>query len=395
MNYRLENRDILYNDEPLGPYPDHLLRRVDKLTVAVPGPVRSRSQLEHAQSLAARGVFGEKIAGESKRIIEKIPLGAALFAIRNHIKEADNREKNLVAAEKAPIPDDPRVLSRHMKSFGYFLGADLMGVCEIPDGAVYRDDADGNPIDVPYKNALVFIKRKHQPTSLASSGNDWIFDSASLQVYQLLAVWTDTAADYIRRLGYGAEVSNMRNYITLMTPLILAAGLGEASRLGIALNPFLGANFKAAAVLTDLPMLPDKPIDFGLQDYCEKCRICAEQCPAGAICAGEKRLYNGYATWKMDSRKCVTFNMFNTKGGVCGRCARICPWNRPDTEPADFRAWDGDIKKIIADVDARAAYLRKRNFRDEREDTKKWWFDLEEVDGRLFIPKTTRYEILE
>jgi hypothetical protein len=37
----------------------------------------------------------------------------------------------------------------------------------------------------------------------------------------------------------------MRNYITLMTPLILAAGLGEASRLGIALNPFQWANFKA------------------------------------------------------------------------------------------------------------------------------------------------------
>ena len=55
-----------------------------------------------------------------------------------------------------------------------------------------------------------------------------------------------------------------------MTPLIIEAGLGEGSRLGIALNPFVGASFKAAAVLTDLPLEVDKPIDFGLQEYCKK-----------------------------------------------------------------------------------------------------------------------------
>jgi ferredoxin len=394
VNYRLENRDILYNDAQLGPYPDHLLKRVDKLTTEVPGPVKNRSQLESAGSRAARGEFGKVVARERARVIQKVPIGAALFQIRTNIKEINNKKKNPVASEKAPLPDEPRVISRHLKSMGYFFGADLMGICEVPPGAVYTDDEFGNPIDVPFKYAVVFVKRKHQPTTLASNGYDWIFDSTSHQVYQLLAVWSDTMANYIRRLGYEAEVSNMRNYITLMTPLILAAGLGEASRLGIALNPFFGANFKASAVLTNLPMLPDKPIDFGLQDYCSKCKICADQCIVGAISHGEKVLYNGYMTWLLDAKKCAIHNSINKSGSVCGHCTRICPWNRPNTNPSDFKDWDGDIKKLISDVNDRAAYLVEHDFRDEREETQKWWFDMEEIDGRLVIPESTRYEAI-
>jgi ferredoxin len=395
MNYKLHHRSILYNDAQLGPYPDHLLRRVDQITTAVPGPVRNRSQLESASSRARRGEYGAKVYEERNRVVKKIPIGAALSGIRINIRDINRTQKNPVAPEKAPLPDDPRVISRHLKSMGYFFGADLMGICEVPPGAAYRDDDAGNPIDVPYRYAVVFVKRKHQPTTLASSGRDWIFDSTSHQVYQLLAVWSDTMADYIRRLGHEAEVSNQQNYITLMTPLILAAGLGEISRLGIALNPFLGANFKASAVLTNLPLLPDKPIDFGLQEYCGRCMICADQCFVGAVSNREKELYNGYMTWLLDAKKCAIHNSLNKVGSVCGHCTRICPWNRPNSDPSDFKGWDGDIRKLIADVDARAAYLRQHRFRDEREDTHKWWFDLEEVDGRLIIPKSTSYEVLD
>ena len=395
MNYKLEHRDILYGNEQLGPYPDHLLKRVDKLTIDVPGPVHARSQLESAASRGARGEFGSRVAYQSTRNIHKVPIGASLFEIRLNLRDINNSRKNSVAPEKAPIPEDPRILSRHLKSFGHFLGADLMGVCEVPQGAVYKDDPQGNPIDIPYKYALVFIKRKHLPTTLASNGHDWIFDSASHQTYQLLAIWSDTVADYLRRLGYDAISSNMRNYVTLMTPLVLASGLGEASRMGIALNPFLGANFKASAVLTDLPLEPDRPIDIGLQSYCSRCAICADHCPVRAICRGDKQLYNGYMTWLLDSKKCFSFHVVNKNGSVCGLCTRICPWNRPNSMPEDFKGWDGDLKKLFSDVDARAKWLQKHNFRDEREFTGKWWFDLEEIDGRITIPASTHYEVIE
>jgi len=52
------------------------------------------------------------------------------------------------------------------------------------------------------------------------------------------------------------------------------------------LNPFLGTRFKAGAVTTDLPLLPDKPIDFGLQIFAENARN-ASGCLEG-ISTGER-----------------------------------------------------------------------------------------------------------
>jgi hypothetical protein len=40
-----------------------------------------------------------------------------------------NYELPPVAEEKAPLPDDPHILTRHIKSLAYFLGADMVGVC--------------------------------------------------------------------------------------------------------------------------------------------------------------------------------------------------------------------------------------------------------------------------
>src|SRR5664279_1736038 len=40
---RLKYHDILYNDDPIGPYPSHLLKRVDRPTNLVPGPIERRA----------------------------------------------------------------------------------------------------------------------------------------------------------------------------------------------------------------------------------------------------------------------------------------------------------------------------------------------------------------
>jgi len=80
-----------------------------------------------------------------------------------------------------------------------------------------------------------------------------------------------------------------------MTPLVLLAGLGEFSRAGWALNPQFGGQFKVSVVTTDLPLLPDRPVDFGLQAFCRTCKRCAHECPSRAISdASDPALKNGY-----------------------------------------------------------------------------------------------------
>jgi reductive dehalogenase len=150
------------------------------------------------------------------------------------------------------------------------------------------------------------------------------------------------------------------------------------------LNPFLGPRFKAAAVTTDLPLLPDKPVDFGLQEFCRKCLKCAIGCPAKAISIGDKVMYNGYEIWKLDVERCTKFRVTNPNGSYCGRCIKVCPWSKP-------KGWLHDkvrriprhtpwLDKFIIKMDDIMGYGKQHQ-------ENKWWFDLEEVDGVLQIPR--------
>jgi NAD-dependent dihydropyrimidine dehydrogenase PreA subunit len=266
---------------------------------------------------------------------------------------------------------------------GYFLGADMVGIGPLSQSAVYSHNMKGRELEAPYKYAIVLLCRKYEPTWNAANGWEEIVDPASFQAYQRLLMQTETMANYLRRLGFEAEASNMNRYVTLMPQIVLDAGLGEVSRMGIILNPFLGANFKSATVLTNLELETDGYIDFGLQDYCSKCTVCAQQCPSGAIARGPKTLYNGYYTWKMDSKACSDFDVLNKEGCVCGRCTKVCPWHVPFAEPGDFADWDGSIEWLHKQADEQKARLVAENYVHPTEATDKWWFQLDEQDGRL------------
>ena len=281
-----------------GPYPDHLLKRVDRPTNEIPGPVQRLSYPDHILERFLRGELGEELREGMEKMSLRYPLGAALVDLQVHLNTyAEKRIE--VAPERAPIPDDPRVLSRHLKSLGYFLGADLVGIGKLRS-SVYTEDIHGDPIEADYSNAIVCLARKSEPSLAAANGWEHIVDPASWGVYHRSLWISEVIANYLRRLGIDAVPEADDVYLTLMPPLILEAGLGEVSRMGIIVNPFLGANFKAGAVLTNLELELDGCVDFGLQDFCLRCRNCADHCPPGAIPRGKKTLHNGYYTWKPD-----------------------------------------------------------------------------------------------
>jgi len=292
-----------------------------------------------------------------------------------------------VAATKAPIPEDPEVLSRHIKRLGYFFRADIVGICRLPQYAVYSHDKDGNPVEFNHKFAIVVLVDQDYETIKASTGYDWISTSQSNRSYSATAFISCIMADYIRRLGYPARAHHARNYQVVVPPLILAAGIGEMSRMGNSvLNPFLGVRFKAAVVTTDLPLVPDKPIDFGLQEFCRVCKKCAVECPVQAIPMGDKVMYNGYECWKLDVDRCTKFRVANPHGSSCGRCMKVCPWNKPQGWTHDVVRWLAMhapfLDRPIVKMDDIFGY-GKQNLKN------KWWFDMEEVDGVIKIPKSS------
>jgi reductive dehalogenase len=316
-----------------------------------------------------------------KSLPGKYPLSAALKDVIDHISTITGAP---IAPQVAPIPMGPEILTRHLKAAGYFLKADLMATCRVPVSAYYSHDKQGNPIEPRYENAIIIVMRKDLPAIQASTGRDWMGDPISFQAYQHLGMVAETLANYIRRLGWKASPqygpSFVDRYQVQLPPLLLASGIGEVSRAGIILNPFLGLGFKAAAVLTDMPVVPDKPVDFGLQSFCQKCKICAKNCPSQAISTGDKVMYNGYETWKLDTRRCASFNFTNKHGTMCNRCVKVCPWSNPPTLGHNI------IRELVIHyrlpqrVAIRAANLLKPG-KGHPED--KWWFDFEYVGGSI------------
>ena len=98
---KLKYHDILYNNDQLGPYPDHLLKRVDKPTNRVPGPIDRVSERDSPFIRSFFGEFGEEIKREFKLMSARYPIWGSMMDIQWHINKY-KASANPVAAKKAP-----------------------------------------------------------------------------------------------------------------------------------------------------------------------------------------------------------------------------------------------------------------------------------------------------
>jgi len=239
-------------------------------------------------------------------------------------------------------------------------------------------------VELNHKSAILLVVDQDYDTMRGSTGDDWISGAQSFIGYSTSAFIACMMANYIRKLGYPARAHHVFNYQVLVAPLLLLAGIGEICRAGIVLNPFLGTRFKAAVVTTDLPLEPDSPVDFGLQEFCRKCLKCATECHAKAIPDGDKVMINGYENWRFDADRCSKYRVSNQGGSSCGRCIKVCPWNKPEGWTHDLVRWMVKQTPFLDGFLVKMDNVWGYGKRDKRH---KWWLDLEEVDGVVKIPK--------
>lgn len=191
----------------------------------------------------------------------------------------------------------------------------------------YTDLAWGDPIEIPHRYAIAMAF--DQDLDLIRTGGTPHTDFEVGRVYALSALVAVQIASYIRALGWPARAHHLRNYGVLMAPVAIDAGLGELGRCGFLLHPRLGANLRLACVTTDLPLQLDRPVDLGVQSFCEKCLKCADNCPSGAIPKGDKVVVRGVRKWKIDPVKCLLY--WGHRGSACTICQAVCPWSKPPT----------------------------------------------------------------
>ena len=307
-----------------GAHPFERLKRVDDPTTYI--DEANVARVPKRADMFARALFGDmgkkvQDATVGGHYVRKAPTS---MAQRRALGAFVMLQDGVPNTEKTQIT--PQDASELIKATSYFLGIDAMGISRCPDWAWYSHDASGDVINPPHDQAISMIVDQGYETMEGSSGDDWIAVAQSMRAYLRFSLLGGVIAKQIRNLGYNAKAHTVMDGEVLQPPLLLLSGLGEVSRIGeVILNPLLGPRLKSGVVTTDMPMAHDKPIDFGLQSFCESCNKCARECPAGAITAGS--MFNGYEIWKSDSQKCTTYRITTEGGAMCGRCMKTCPWN--------------------------------------------------------------------
>ena len=375
----------------LGIYPMETVKRVDRpTTLILDDEVPQVSKRAAFFDRALRGDLGPKAQRERSRFAFKQPHTAGMMAAMRAMVAVQDGAPG--AATDTANHSDPAANARALKSLSYFLGADITGICRVPRYAWYSHGADGKPIETDHRYAVVMVIDQEFDTMEGGSGDDWISGTQSMRAYLRGAEIAGVMAETLRQLGFPARSQTNVDSDVLQLPLMLWAGLGELSRIGeLVLNPFVGPRLKTVVVTTDMPLQVDRPVDFGLQYFCRRCWKCARECPCGAISWGEKVMFNAYEMWKPDVERCARYRLTNARGSACGRCMKTCPLNKVVTRDGALAerlaSWCGIhagwLKPLLVPL---AVRLDDRLGRGTRNPNKKWWFDLEVIDGVCVTP---------
>lgn len=232
--------------------------------------------------------------------------------------------------------DDPAKMTKIVKKVARFLGASLVGVCELDRRWLYShyyniQTQEYAPVDIPGECKYAIATAVEMDYEALRTSPAHPQGAAAGLGYSEEAFTAGLLAQFIRALGYKAIPQG--NDTSCSIPIAIDAGLGELSRSGQLITPEFGPRVRVSKVFTDLPLVPDKPIEFGVWDFCRKCERCAVHCPPQAIMYGEptEEINNisnreGLLRWPIDAEKCFAF--WAAQGGSCANCIRVCPFNK-------------------------------------------------------------------
>ncbi|GMW05178.1 MAG: reductive dehalogenase [Dehalococcoides mccartyi] len=149
-------------------------------------------------------------------------------------------------------------------------------------------------------------------------------DAAVYWSYQRFPFVGAIIQEFIHALGYTAVSTHMAGYHT--NAIATLTGLGEHCRMSSpTLVPKYGTTNRAMwVIITDMPLMATKPIDFGVYKFCQTCGICADSCPFGLIEQGDPSweatqpgTRPGFNGWRTNTTTCPH----------CPVCQGSCPFN--------------------------------------------------------------------
>lgn len=286
------------------------------------------------------------------------------------------KEFRPVYKDRMPV-DSPAEMAADIKGLAKLFGADLVGIAEYDERWDYtkvysprtkeerpNQDFSGMRHVIVLAHAMDRELLKSYPSATASAAVGHGYSAEAGTGIQL--------SQYIRSLGYRADAS--MNDTALVVPYAIKAGLGEFGRHNMVITKEFGPRVRFSKIFTDLPLVNDAPIRFGVKEFCDICNRCSSACPPRAISpdAPTADIPNrsnivGVRKWQLDAEKC--FKYWTNLGSDCGVCIRVCPYNK------DFSKWYMRLARRLAGTRLRRLMLKLDIWLGfgRREAPKSWW----------------------
>jgi epoxyqueuosine reductase QueG len=220
---------------------------------------------------------------------------------------------------------DPAAMTAQIKAKAAKLGADMVGVCRLEPHMIDLGS------DVPHEFVIACCVAEDYEK--VTQGPDAVEEEAMRTYAKCTEIATALAA-YVREMGYPAIAHHNGASEVQAIPIFYQVGFGELGRHGSLINEKYGASFRPGFVTTDLPMVEDRPREFGVQDFCMNCNVCQRNCPGDAI-PQDHVMTHGIKRWLIDLEKCYPYSRLRDE--YCHLCVDVCPYivkSHPETYKA-------------------------------------------------------------
>ncbi len=322
-------------------------------TVRLVGPHVNVDMNQSPHPKNSRGELGKPLFNWYRNTVSKDPLTRVSapnhFADRRHfLTNVINRSTEGKVNPRRVAVDDPVAMSRHIKAVAHYMGAHVVGIAKAHPSFLYagsRYVQDGTAEDAYEQVGPAELVRKFPYIIQAVTAWDYQklqahrhhIGDAAYHVSQMKGVLILKALEgYIKELGYTV----LRGVVTPQAAGV-AGGLGELGRNGLVINKDYGARIHMPdPILTDLPLLPDEPVDIAVEDFCKICRKCANTCPTNSIPFGDKVVFNGIEKYKINWLTCYKLRPYvSDHWGSCLTCAAVCPFTKPTVWWHSLAVW--------------------------------------------------------
>jgi ferredoxin len=238
----------------------------------------------------------------------------------------------VISANRVEV-GDPAEMTRQIKAKASELGANMVGICRLQPHMIDLG------ADVPHEFVIACCVAEDYEK--VTQGADAVEEEAMRTYVRCTEISNDLAA-HIRSMGYPARAHHNGGSEVQAIPIFYQVGFGELGRHGSLINKEYGASFRPGFVTTDLPLVEDKPREFGVQDFCMNCNVCQLNCPGDAI-PQDYVVTHGIKRWLIDLEKCYPYSRLRDE--YCHLCVDVCPYN-VKSHPQTYRAFMKQRKQV-------------------------------------------------